>query len=260
MKLFDVNASVGHWPFRALPWRTVDDLLRLMDGAGIEWACACNLHGLFYKDAHQANVELARDAEVHRDRIVLAATLNPGYVGWRDDLRRCVDDLGVAAVRLFPLYHGYEMHRDAGLELLHAATELRLPLQVPLRVVDPRQGHRLDVDREVGLAEVLSAVRAHPEGTYMVLEARGGPPAGALPSGQGGAVYFDLSRQPIVFRNQGAQLLENVGPERLVFGSGMLLKPPEPALIRLAQLPVEGEQREDISWRTARALFGRDGA
>ena len=260
MKLFDVNASVGHWPFRSLPWRTVEDLLRLMDGAGIEWACVCNLHGLFYKDAHQANVELARDAGAHRDRLVLAATLNPSYVGWRDDLRRCVGDLGAAALRLFPLYHDYEMHRDAGLDLLQAATELGLPLQIPLRVVDPRQGHRLDVDRELGLAEALSAVRAHPAGTYMVLEARGGPPEGVLPSGQAGEVYFDLSRQPVVFRNQGAQLLGGVGPQRLVFGSGMLLKPPDPALIRLEHLPVEGDEREDVAWRTARSVLGPQGA
>ncbi|MBN1346172.1 MAG: amidohydrolase family protein [Phycisphaerae bacterium] len=257
MKLIDVNASVGHWPFRSLPYRTVDDLLAQMDKAGIEQACVCCLHGLFYKDVHQANEELARDTLHHRDRLIPVATLNPEYVCWRDDLKCCVEERGFRALRLFPLYHRYEMHAGTGLDLLQAAAELELPVQIPIRVVDPRQMHPLDVDRMLTLDEIAQAVRACPQGRYVVLDHRGGPPEAfrALRDQLGATVYFDLAREPVVFNDQGRSLVDAVGIDRLLFGTAMLHKPPEVALLRFQHLPVDQRQRERIAWQNAAVLF-----
>ena len=257
MKLIDVNTSVGHWPFRSLPHRTVDDLLGQMDKAGIDQACVCNLHGLFYKDVQQANEELARDAGPHRDRLIPIATLNPTYIAWQDDLHRCVEALGFHGLRLFPLYHRYEMHTGPGLELLNAAADLDLPVQVPIRVVDPRQMHPLDVDRMLTLDEIAAAVRACPQGRYVVLDHRGRPTESfrQMRDELGATVYFDLAREPVVLDDQGTALLESVGPDRLLFGTAMLHKPPEVALLRFEHLPVDDARRALIAHQNAENLF-----
>ncbi len=258
MKLIDVDTSVGHWPFRSLPYRTVDDLLGQMDKAGIDQACVCCLHGLFYKDVQQANEELARDVASHRDRLVPIATLNPEYIAWQDDLGRCVDELGFRGLRLFPLYHRYELHAGAALELLCAAAERSLPVQIPIRVVDPRQRHVLDVDRMLGLEEIAAAVRACPQGRYVVLDHRGGPPQvfKDLCAELDATVYFDLAREPVVLADQGRTLVDSVGVDRLLFGSAMLHKPPDVALLRFEHLPVDDDQRERIAYWNAAELFG----
>lgn len=253
MKLIDVNTSVGHWPFRALPDRTVDDLLRQMDRAGIDQACVCCQHGLFYWDVQQANEELARDGASHGDRLIPIATLNPNYIAWQDDLKRCVETLGFRGLRLFPLYHRYEMHVGTGLELLNAAVEMNLPVQIPIRVVDPRQRHWLDVDRMLTLDEIADAVRACPQGRYVVLDHRGGPTESfrQMRDELDATVYFDLSREPVVFDDHGKSLVESVGVDRLLFGTAMLHKPPEVALLRFERLPVDDAHRERIACQNA---------
>ncbi len=258
MTLIDVNTTIGHWPFRSLPYRTAEDLLRLMDRAGIDRACVCNQHGVFYKDVHQANVELAKEIASHRDRLIPIATLDPNYVDAQGDLRRCVDDVGCRGLRLFPLYHQYEMDVGVGLELLCAAAEVELPVQIPIRIVDPRQRHRLDVDRMLTLEEIARAIRACPQGRYVVLDHRGGPSDDfcAMCDEVGATVYFDIAREPVVFDDQGARLIESVGVDRLLFGSGMLHKPAEVAMLRFRHLGVDDAQRERIAFRNAIELFG----
>lgn len=258
MDLIDVNTSIGHWPFRSLPYRTADDLLRQMDRAGISQACVCCLHGLFYKDVQQANEELAQQIDAHRDRLIPIATLNPEYIRWQDDLKRCVEQLGFRGLRLFPLYHRYEMHAGTGLELLNAAAELNLPVQIPIRVVDPRQMHWLDVDRAVTLDEIALAVRACPTGRYVVLDQRGGASREFRDTCDevGATVYFDIAREPVVYDGNGDKLLESVGADRLLFGTAMLHKPAEVALLRFEHLPVDNEYRECIAGRNAAELFG----
>ena len=79
--IIDVNAWVGHWPFRRLRHNTVQGLLRLMDRSGIDRAVVASIHGVFYRDAHSANEELARQVLRHRDRLIPFATLNPTLCG-----------------------------------------------------------------------------------------------------------------------------------------------------------------------------------
>ena len=53
--IIDANTWIGHWPFRALPRTSATDLLRRMDRHGITKALVASLHGLLYKDPHEAN-------------------------------------------------------------------------------------------------------------------------------------------------------------------------------------------------------------
>ncbi len=56
---FDINTAVGHWPFRRIPHQTPSELRALLEKAGIDGAAVANTNGLFYKNCHDANLELA---------------------------------------------------------------------------------------------------------------------------------------------------------------------------------------------------------
>ena len=57
--IIDVNAYLGHWPFRQLRHNTVKGLLNLMDRNGIDKAMVSSINAIFYKNCHAGNEELA---------------------------------------------------------------------------------------------------------------------------------------------------------------------------------------------------------
>ena len=103
--IIDVNAYLGHWPFRQLRHNTASGLLKLMDKNGIDKAIVSSINAIFYKNCHSGNEELAAETKAHRDRLIPFATLNPEYPGWEDDLKHCHEDFGMTGLRLLPHYH-----------------------------------------------------------------------------------------------------------------------------------------------------------
>ena len=171
--LIDVNTYIGHWAFRRLPYNTAEALVRQMDAHGIDRAVVASTHGILYKNVHAANEELAAQTRPFRDRLIPFATLNPTYPGWREDLRRCAEDLGLCGLRLFPQYHGYRLADPPGLDLIDAATELGWAVQVPMRVVDRRQRHAFDLAEDIAPDEFAAAFALRPATRWMVLNGLG---------------------------------------------------------------------------------------
>ena len=194
--IIDVNAWVGHWPFRQLRHNTVQGLLRLMDRSGIDRAVVASVHGVFYRNAHSANEELAKQVLRHRDRLIPFATLNPTYAEWGEDLRRCAEDLELCGIRLVPQYHGYDLDSDASLDLLDAVSDLGWCVQVPMRIVDRRQRHPWDMADDLKPAMFRRFLNLRPHIRWMILNGAGFtgrilPPDVPLPGG-----HFPPDRRP----------------------------------------------------------------
>lgn len=83
--LIDVNTYIGHWPFRQLRHNTAEAMVKRMDQHGIDQAVVASIHGIFYKNVHPANEELAKAVRRYRDRLIPFATLNPAYPGWETE-------------------------------------------------------------------------------------------------------------------------------------------------------------------------------
>ncbi len=251
--IIDVNAYVGHWPFRQLRHNTVSGLLRQMDRNGIDRAVVSSIHGIFYKDAHAANEELARETRRHLDRLIPFATLNPTYAGWEEDLRRCASDLGLSGIRLYPQYHGYGLTDESGLELVDAATKLGWPIQVPMRVVDRRQRHRLDVADDLAAGEMQKAISLRPKTRWMFLNS-----VGVTGKAAPGSARFlvEISRLTAVLQRSIQTTLEASGPKHLAFGTGMPFKVPAPQFLKLEILDASKSVKERIAWRNAAEMLG----
>lgn len=249
MTLIDANAWLGHYPFRALPDNTPDALLRLMDRHGIDQAAVSSLHSVFYTDAHSGNEELARWVRPHRDRLIPCATLNPAFPGWERDLSQCCDEWSMRGLRLFPAHHRYALTWPPCVELVHAATERGLHVAIPLRLEDRRQQHWMDATAEVSLPEIAELARACPETDILVLEAIGVETSEFLqnPSPAHARVCFEFSRMATVLQRTIPMLLERLGARRLVFGTGMPLKIPGPAVLKLQLLEAPTEVKAQVA-------------
>jgi predicted TIM-barrel fold metal-dependent hydrolase len=249
MKLLDSNAWLGHYPFRAVPDNTPEALLRLMDRHGIERAVVSSLHSVFYSDAHGGNEELARWVRPHRDRLIPCATLNPTFPGWERDLEQCCDEWDMRGLRLFPSHHRFSLTSPPCLQLIRAATQRGLHVAIPLRLEDRRQQHWMDTTREVSLADVAALSRACPEAEILVLEALGveSSPFVQDPSLADARVSFEFSRMATVLQRTIPMLLDRLGPRRLLFGTGIPLKIPGPAVLKLELLQAPDDVKAQLA-------------
>jgi uncharacterized protein len=257
--ILDANAWLGHYPFRSVPNNTPEGLLLLMDRHGIEKAIVSSLHAVFYRDAHCGNEELVRWVAPYRDRLIPCTTLNPTYPGWERDLRQCVEEWDMRGLRLFPLYHNYALTGRECRELVQAATERGLSIAIPLRLEDRRQRHWMDTTGELSLAEVAALARACPEAEIVVLEALGveSSPFVRDEALAKARVSFEFSRMATVLQQSIPRLLEQLGPERLVFGTGMPLKYPSAALLKLELLEAPPDVKERLAHGNMERLLAR---
>ena len=81
--IVDFCAYLGDWPAYELPHRTAGGLLSLMDRCGIGAAFVSLAGGMFRFDTREANEQLARAVEDHRDRLWPVGTLDPTVPVWR---------------------------------------------------------------------------------------------------------------------------------------------------------------------------------
>ncbi|MCD6335419.1 MAG: amidohydrolase family protein [Candidatus Latescibacteria bacterium] len=253
----DVNAYLGHWPFRPLHYNTADGLITLMDRNGIDRAVVSSIHGIFYKNSQTANEELIAEIAPHRDRLIPFATLNPMYVDWEEDLKRC-RDLGMRGLRLFPVYHNYTLTDEESLHLIRQATEWGWPIAVPMRVVDIRQRHWMDVAEQVPMSDFEAVVRKCPETPFVFLNGIGFENSSFVKdeSLKQARFMIEISRLTSVLTESIPKLLDALGPSKLVFGSGMPFKIPKPALLKIEILDADREVKERIYGGNAAELLG----
>ena len=251
MMIYDADTWVGHWPFQALPRRSAADLLKQMDKHGISKALVASLHGLFYKDAHEANRELVAEVRRHRDRLVPCAVLNPKYYGWRQDLKQCREEFGMPVLRLVPQYHGYTLKDKTAKEIAEAAHELRMRVALIGRIVDGRGRHWLDPGREASSEDVAPFLEQFPDQPFLMLnfydmvrKQRWDKPA----------CYYDVCRFVGGNGARMGRLIKQYGADRLVFGSTLLMRYAKTTLLALEICDLTKQQREQILCRNLAKL------
>jgi predicted TIM-barrel fold metal-dependent hydrolase len=251
--IIDVNAYLGPFAFRRLRHQTAPELLRLMDSRQIDRAIVSSAPAITYRNCQPGNEDLAAEVKTYDDRLVPFAVINPVYAGWRDDLAACHETLGMKGVRLYPKWHGYALASGPCLELIDRAAELGMVLSIPLRVEDPRQRSWLVDVPDVPLDEIVTLVQARPRARFHLLNGNGykNSPLGRSNNGLPDNYGIEISRLDVILNDELELLLANLGPDRLLFGTGIPFNYPDPALAKLDVLAPAAEVREKILWRNA---------
>ncbi len=251
--IVDVNAYLGHFAFRRLRHNTATSLLSLMDSKQIDKAAVSSAGSITYRNAQAGNEEVAEEIRGHSDRLIPFAVVNPFYAGWKDDLKTCHEEFGMVGLRLYPKWHNYQLSDPCCRELVNAATERGMVISIPIRAEDNRQRSWLLNIPDVPLEEIVELVKAHPKARFILLNGIGytrcllGRKDNGLPSNYA----IELSRLSAVLANELGQLITNLGAERVMFGTGIPFKYPDPALVKLEVLDASEADKEKIRSQNA---------
>lgn len=256
--MIDINAYLGHFAFRQLRHNNAAGLLRLMDRARIEKAAVSSAAAITYRNAQSGNEEVAAETKAHRDRLIPFAVINPAYAGWRDDLAICRQEHGMRGLRLYPRWHNYKLTDPACSELIREAARLRMPVTIPIRVEDRRQQSWLVDIPDVSHDEIAAAIKATPEARFVLLNGSGytGSVLGRANNGLPRNYSIELSLMTALIANEIGRLIETLGEDRIVFGTGAPFHYPEPAVLKLDVLDAPDAVKEKIRRGNALRLLG----
>lgn len=131
-------------------------------------------------------------------------------------------------------------------------------LSIPLRVEDYRQRSWIVDIPDVPHAEIVDLVKEHPGAKLILVNGAGfsGSPLGQKGEEMPANYWIEISRLSALLANEIGHLLAALGPDRVVFGTGMPFKYADPALLKLEVLDAADEVKEKIRYATAAELFG----
>ncbi len=217
--IFDLNAALGHYPFRRLPLTRADEMVALMDRSGIERALVTSLHAVFYRDAHRGNEELIAAVRPHGRRFVPVPTVNPNYVGWERDCAEAIEAWGVKALALAPEHHGYTLLDEKGRAALGRIEAAGLPVVLTQRLEDRRQRHAWDRAEDLTVSALLGAAKAFPRLKFVLVNWAALDGKVLAAAGLRGRVLIDFARLQVLFRKEVPKLIEALGVEAVGFGT-----------------------------------------
>ncbi len=229
----DVNAWIGHYPFRNVGVGPVE-LLRLMDELKIDIAWVSHLAAAYWRDPTAGNSRLYAMAERHGPLKPVPA-IHPGLPNWRREL----DDAaarGVPAVRADPTFYGIAPSGTEMRALAAGVGEVDLPLMLAVKFEDGRQRHPNDAAPELAPAAVRALVRMDPHARFIIT----GADRDFIEQVHYGSttdeatrILWDISWIWGPPEDHLTHLVATIGPERFCFGTGLPLRIPETSVAKL---------------------------
>jgi len=265
--ILDMNVLLGRWPFTPLKYETVEDILGLMDRAGIDKAVITSLNSVFYYDAETGNREVGKACKQHPDRFIPFAVINPNLLRWKEHLNECVEEYGAKGIRLHPDFHKFNLLPDRWsggqvAELMDEARRLELPVYIQTSLLDMRHHPGYCFVWEVPILEVAQAIELYPENTFIV----------------GGGRWFGSRAQELIKQAERAKidnfhiatdglggpwdgvrgLVKQIGSSRILFSSRTPILYSEASKLMIEQSRISEEDKERILGGNAAELLGLD--
>jgi predicted TIM-barrel fold metal-dependent hydrolase len=245
----DINAFFGHWPYWPLPHTSGDDALRLMDRFHVDRAAIASLRGI-HGDWKEANAETFALTQSHKDRLTPVACMSPMSGGGGEALRQLVDQ-GFRGIRLYPLMlQGYSLGGAFADAIAAAAGALGIPVIIPTR---PMMNFRFAV---IPIGDIASLAERHAQTTFVL----SGP--NYLSEFQASVEAMRRCANMVIETScmQGFQavrrLVEAVGEDRVLFGTGLPLHYPACNIAKLIHGDLSDSQRAAVGGGNAARILG----
>lgn len=253
--MIDVNAFLGAYPWRKVPGTSPDALLQAMDRTRVQTAWVTHLPSLFWRDPTQGNAWLLETAR-KESRFRPVPVVHPGLAQWEHVLADAVN-AGAPAVRCDPLYLGLEPTGGEMRVLAAACGAARIPLLLAVRLEDGRQRHPNDRVPELPAAAIRALIRSDADVRLVVTHADRSfieeVHFGSTPS-EAGRIWWDVSWVWGPPEDHLAILLETIGADRFVFGTGQPLRIPENSVAKLDLLDLSPDRRRAIESENVRRI------
>ncbi len=259
--LIDVNAYIGHWPFRRLTCNTPDGLDSIAKKAGITHMLVSSLNGIFYRNAMDGNLELLDELKNYtgETKLIPFAVINPTYPAWREDMIHCIKELGFKGIELCPTYHGtFEPYKLAqeGAEAFKLAGELGVPVRICMEFENYRQQHRLDVGIQPAIDDLVNMLNSSDKTTFFLngyipyTSTHGAKLAEAIKSRPN--IFVDISRTEQFTQPCWDYAVENYGVDHMCYGTLSPFYYAETTLVRMELSDNTPEELEKIRWKNVK--------
>ena len=251
----DCNAFLGAYPWRKVPGTSPDALVKALDRTAIDVAWITHLPSLFWRDPTEGNAWLYHTARAEK-RFKPVPTVHPGLPQWEQVLADAANG-GAPAVRCDPLYLGLEPAGGEMRVLAAACGAARLSLMLAVRLEDGRQRQAHDRVGELPAAAVRALIRSDPEVRLLVTHADRAfveeVHFGSTPE-EARRIWWDICWIWGPPEDHLATLLDTIGVERFVFGTGQPLRLPETSVAKLDLLDLSAEKRDAIESKNLQGL------
>ncbi len=242
-RIFDSHTHIGHG-IHSGRRQTADQLLREMDRFGVDRSLVIPFPVV--EDHRAAHDEIAGAVRAHPDRFCGAACVYP-YIPrqqFRDELRRCKEELGFVAMKLQPQFQAINPQWETGQFVYEAALELDLPLIIHTGSGIPYSLPSLQIAPAQRYRE-LKMVLAHCGGGGM-FKGEAILAATLCPN-----IYLELSS---LMPHDIVEVLRHVPATRLLAGSD-LIESTRVELSKFFLMDLDEATQADILWKTASRLF-----
>ncbi len=230
--IIDCNANLGQWPFRRTEYCTPEALLERLSRVDIDRAWVTSLDAVMLKNVAAANEPLA-EAVAEYESLTPIGTVNPEWPAWERDIAECAE-LGMPGVRVNPNYQQWLLTDPVFDDLLAAAEDLGLFVEVTVRMTDERHHHPLVMVPPVSLSGLLDACADHPDATIVIANAKNAEALGVARDAAGPLperLYFEMSHIESVAGVQ--DVTDEIGIEHLLFGTHAPYYYPEAATLKV---------------------------
>ena len=255
--IIDLCGYLGHWPFRKINNNDAQSFVKVMDEYKINMSVISSLNAVFYKDTMQGNEEITQDIKPYSDRLVAFSVINPAYPAWEKDFVTCIEKLGMKGVMMFPYYHPYRLTEANAVKLANLAGEARVPVHIPVSIINVRQRHWMDTNDVLNTGDFISLIKNAPNTDFIVSNGATNAIASAakdVDSKRKGKVYYDIQRVE-VFNPAFDSLMKAAGPEQIAFGTGNPLQYLDTQFVKLQYMNVTDEQKDMITYKNAAKLL-----
>jgi len=252
----DFSCTIGPWAFRRLQVTTAEGTRKALRREGIERAVVSSLPAVLYKNPHAGNEQLAEELGGPSRFCVPFAVLNPSLPGWREDLRRCAQDLGMRGLRLYPNYQRYSLRSRETKALVRGAAKLGWPVCVSVRLEDERFHHWAMKVKPTPVAAIARLALDLPQAT-VVLSGGSYADLGAFFSAVGDApnAYAEIGwvKSPL---EAVKACVQQFGAERLLMGTSFPFDVPWCGTEKITRADIADEAKQAIMGGNAARLLG----
>ena len=236
--MIDLNAYIGHYPFRHLPHPDPEVLVGVLAREGLDGAWVGHLPSAFHRDPAHGNEALFSALEPH-DNLRAVPCIRPDWPSWERALAECVDR-GVPAIRAYPRQWGLGPDDRSMRALAEACGDARVALVLTTRFEDLRQRHPMDQAGDLSPAAIRNLARGNRATRIVVCSAGRGTVEevhwGLTPD-ERELVWWDISWIWGPPEDELATLFRTIGPRRFVYGTAWPLRLAQTPRASLALLP-----------------------